>query len=1684
MNSYDIDLNMDIKNSASMIVNMVKPESTVLEFGCAHGRMTKYLKENKNCNVFIIEINKTAYDDAIKYAYAGFCGDIEQFEWRKSLADETFDHIIFADVLEHLYHPEQVLTTITALLKDTGSVLLSVPNVAHSAIIISLINNRFDYKFEGLLDNTHIRFFTYYTLKEMLVRCGLTSIEEYSTDLLPWHSEFKDDIIGISDNVINNSLDKDFGSTYQFIFQCMKTECITTVHEAKNALYAIPKRIPYECLKLYYSETGNFCEDKTIRKEILLGENDISIFLTKIETANFLRMDITEKRCAIKLHQLTLDDVEYDVRSISGNFDTQNKNCFVFLNDDPSFLIYPTSPPQKMNVRFFVQNIADNDILNQNILAQSEYAQRLAGEITLLSEQNIKSSHELAEISDRNTQLSRELTESFERSTQLSHELTETSARNTQLSRELIETFERNTQLSHELTETLEQNARLSRELIDSNKRIEALENRLRMLELNYSNIINSRSWKMTYPLRKLMVFIKFLNSSRREISIPNNMIYALDVCKFENDILTIAGWIFHSDEELKNIEIQLLFSKKTVSFPIPYGIERKDVAAEYSNRNAFYSGFTAELLVRNTTRFDVALHYSTLNLTGSISIARIRKSPIAKLRYIKTKVSLAKIKKGLSLITHGHFDIIARVLSEPLVETISHLKTFSVNLPKWIATNWSNEVPSYSPELYKCKVDIIIPVYNGRQHIHRLFTTLSKTHMTYRLIIIDDCSPDVKILPLLNELVAKHPNSILIENKANLGFVKTVNKGFQIAENHVALLNTDIELPEHWLERLITPLILDESVASSTPFTNSGTLCSFPITGKNNSPFLGLTCDEIDKMFCKIKPSYAELPTGVGFCMGISINALKNVGLFDAHTFTRGYGEENDWCQRAILKGYKNVIVDNLFVYHKHGGSFENAEKKRLIETNSRNLLTKHPNYNTDIARFFEQDPLFPLRNVVALFLCESRSKGTSLFFDHNIGGGATAYLNKAKVSLLREGKSVIVIRYDVITQRYLFIYNYGDMEIDFDISPIQDIQNIIILFSINEIFINNLVTYPNLYQLLALISKIKEITDIRLTYLLHDYFCACPTINLLNNSNTFCNLVNTKYCNNCLATNSFLGYESFESIEKWKERWLQFLNVCDRIVAFSYSSKELFNKWYGHSFDIEVQPHKVQYLFAVPRQLKRSHSLNIGLLGHLSNHKGLSVIEEMLRITDKEETDMRFILLGESDIEIKSRHFLCHGQYHPESLPKLALQYDIDVFLIPSIWPETFSYTTEEAMAMEYPVAVFDIGAPAERVTHYAKGLIIPNVDARCAFDTLTTFWSEFPYKPTIVQKPLRVVFLTEYESFSSRYRVDHFMEKLLFFEFSCKYFNTSDIQTICLDEFDAAVIYRSIRTKHLEFFISKCHSMKIPVFYDIDDYIFDFDKIKMIDFILNANNDKFEKYSRGIRDCLSLCDGCFTSTENLKTAIHNTFPGMPVVVNRNTASMEMLSLSLKTLCDCTHENERVVMGYFSGSDTHNKDFTVIQDCIVALMKNYDNLYLKIVGVLQLDDCFAEFEDRIITVAFMDWRKLPEHIATIDINLMPLEDTFFHACKSENKWIEAALVCVPTVASKTDEFAAIIEDGVTGFLCDKDQWRQTLKNLINSPALRKRIGKTAHHKVLSCCTTMNSNGNAVQYLKNRIML
>lgn len=239
----------------------------------------------------------------------------------------------------------------------------------------------------------------------------------------------------------------------------------------------------------------------------------------------------------------------------------------------------------------------------------------------------------------------------------------------------------------------------------------------------------------------------------------------------------------------------------------------------------------------------------------------------------------------------------------------------------------------------------IVVPVYNGLDHLKRLLPSLAKnTDPRHQIVIIDDASPDNAVWPYLDAWSRARPNVKLVRSTKNQGFVRTVNAGAAMATSHFVIVNTDTEVPPGWLERMIQPIVADPTIASVTPFSNSATIFSFPNFAADNARFGELDTECIDAGFQALSGPSAiplEAPTGVGFCMAINADVWGAIGGFDQDAFPKGYGEENDWCQRAYAAGFRSVLAPNLFVRDYKFGKVAGSMSASELLTSAKGLLS-----------------------------------------------------------------------------------------------------------------------------------------------------------------------------------------------------------------------------------------------------------------------------------------------------------------------------------------------------------------------------------------------------------------------------------------------------------------------------------------------------------------------------------------------------------------------------------------------------------------------------------------------------------------------------------------------------------------------------------------------------------------------
>jgi len=216
-------------------------------------------------------------------------------------------------------------------------------------------------------------------------------------------------------------------------------------------------------------------------------------------------------------------------------------------------------------------------------------------------------------------------------------------------------------------------------------------------------------------------------------------------------------------------------------------------------------------------------------------------------------------------------------------------------------------------------KYDIVIPVFNGLHFFRECYGSVRQyTPDGHTILIIDDASTEPELLTFLEE-IGRHPNTEVLRRPENMGFVHSANVGMAHSSNHVILLNSDTVVTPSWLDKLDRALFHAPNIATVTPWTNKGTICSLPRFCEDNELPVNVTAAAISHMAETLCPGrYTPIPTAVGFCMAIRRQVLDEISFFDSSTFGRGYGEENDFCMRAWLQGYENIHDDRTFIFHQ----------------------------------------------------------------------------------------------------------------------------------------------------------------------------------------------------------------------------------------------------------------------------------------------------------------------------------------------------------------------------------------------------------------------------------------------------------------------------------------------------------------------------------------------------------------------------------------------------------------------------------------------------------------------------------------------------------------------------------------------------------------------------------------------
>lgn len=653
--------------------------------------------------------------------------------------------------------------------------------------------------------------------------------------------------------------------------------------------------------------------------------------------------------------------------------------------------------------------------------------------------------------------------------------------------------------------------------------------------------------------------------------------------------------------------------------------------------------------------------------------------------------------------------------------------------------------------------VTVVMPVYNAFdltvQAVARVLAHTGEGLSDWRLILVEDASTDPRLRPwAIAREQAAGGRIRLVTNPTNLGFVGAANRGLAEArawpDDPVILLNSDALVPPGWAARLVAPLA-DPGIASVTPLSNDAEIFSVPVICRptplpaadaaaghdrqadDEAPdrISETIADRLDRAAQTLLPVPVETPTGVGFCMVMSPAYLARLPQFDT-VFGRGYGEETDWCQRARALGGRHLAATNLFVEHRSGASFGTADKTRLLAANGAIVSGRYPGYDREVQGFIRRDPLITSRLAMALSWAAevAAPDPVPVYLAHAMGGGAEDDLARRLAADAAAPGAAVVLRVGQGRRWRIEVHGPSGPCVQGLTGDDQLMRALIGRLRARRIIYSCGVGDPDPVALPGLLLDLAGHArqggsplpggPQPVVVLLHDFFPVSPSYTLLGADGTFHGvpLPGTAAGRDPAHRARAPGGRSV-ALEEWQSAWGGLLAAAEEITVFSGSSSALLTEAYPAAAPaLRLRPHALPE--PVPRiapgRMPDGRPV-IGVLGNIGAHKGAGVLQCLARDLARRPDRGRLVVLGQVDPAFPlapPAHI--HGSYQRRDLAPLVARYGISAWLIPSIWPETFSFTTHEVLATGMPVFAFDLGAQGEALraalSQGAPGAILP--------------------------------------------------------------------------------------------------------------------------------------------------------------------------------------------------------------------------------------------------------------------------------------------------------------------------------------------------------------------------------------
>lgn len=653
-----------------------------------------------------------------------------------------------------------------------------------------------------------------------------------------------------------------------------------------------------------------------------------------------------------------------------------------------------------------------------------------------------------------------------------------------------------------------------------------------------------------------------------------------------------------------------------------------------------------------------------------------------------------------------------------------------SLPIPKQKAVAQYQSVRSLDQE----NVSIIVPVYNAASDLKICIERLVKyTNDNIDIILIDDASPDPEIQLILNE-AKSYENIRIFENKINLGFTRTINRGIELAgENDVVFLNSDARVTPKWLEGLKAALATDPKIATVTPMSDRAGAFSAPDIGNENVLPEGVTEEEYAIAFRRRSVGiYPKVPTGNGFCLYVRRKCINEIGPLDAEAFPRGYGEENDFCMRALRSGWSNVIDDRTYVFHDRSKSFGEA-KTELMKAGLAVVNERYPEYKLAIRVFSACGKIALARYHARLAMqdCLNNHKSAwipRILFVIATQTGGTPQTNRDLMEALSDVFEGWILRCDSeilelsrmdYTGKTQLVRSHRLQE------PVDALTHN--SYEYDKVVSNwlqeldfNLVHIRHLGWHSLSLPRLSKNLGIKVVYSFHDFYSLSPSFKLIDDTGVFQG--NTFFEKGSVYRESLWPKDALPTphgswLTFWRERFQAALEYCDALVTTADSARKLIMDAMPQlpANRFVVIPHGRDFpeFHRIRQKTKPGERIRILVPGHINAMKGLEVIRALIE-HDKAEK-LEFHVLGRLIGEAPKKGIVTLGAYERHEFAKKAATVRPHLGIMFSVWDETYCHTLTELWSVGLPAAVLNFPNVADRVRCTGAGWVLDhhNID-----------------------------------------------------------------------------------------------------------------------------------------------------------------------------------------------------------------------------------------------------------------------------------------------------------------------------------------------------------------------------------